>query len=253
MPMTAKTDFVGWRRFATAILAACLTSYPLLSPLAWEIDDMQRRMLNEIAADFRATAHLTGRQAMQPAVERAMRVVRRHEFVSTTRIDEAYLNRPLLIGHGQTISQPYIVAIMTDLLDLGPGSSVLEIGTGSGYQAAVLAEIAGEVRTIEIVEPLALTAAARLKRLGYDQVEVRVGDGNYGWPDAAPFDGILVTAGGRVPPKLVEQLKPGGRMVIPIDLSDGSQELILLTKDPDGEVSQRSILPVRFVPLTGDN
>ncbi len=214
---------------------------------------MHQRMLKEIARDFRSTADLTERKKMQPVVEHAMTAVRRQEFVSTSHTEEAYLNRPLPIGHGQTISQPFIVAIMTDLLDLKPGSRVLEIGTGSGYQAAVLAEIADEVFTVEIVEPLAQAAAARLERLGYDNIQVKAGDGNYGWPEAAPFDGILVTAGGRVPPKLVQQLKPGGRLVIPIDQGVGTQELIVLTKDRNGKVIQRSVLPVRFVPLTGDN
>jgi len=214
---------------------------------------MQQRMLKEIAYDFRTTAHLTGRAHMQPAVERAMTAVRRHEFVSSASAEEAYLNRPLSIGHGQTISQPYIVAIMTDLLDLDPQSRVLEIGTGSGYQAAVLAEIAGAVFTIEIIEPLADAAAVRLKRLGYGNIEVRFGDGNHGWPEAAPFDGILVTAGGRLPPALVEQLKPGGRLVIPINQSNGGQELVLYSKDLEGKVTEQAILPVRFVPLTGDN
>jgi protein-L-isoaspartate(D-aspartate) O-methyltransferase len=130
---------------------------------------------------------------------------------------------------------------------------VLEIGTGSGYQAAVLAEIAAAVFTIEIIEPLADAAAARLERLGYDNIEVRFGDGNYGWPEAAPFDGILVTAGGRLPPALVAQLKPGGRLVIPINQSNGGQELVLFSKDLEGKVTERSVLPVRFVPLTGDN
>ena len=225
----------------------------VLSLLTQEIKVMYQRMLKEIAHDFHLTADLTGRKKMQPAVEQAMAAVRRHEFVSTLQADEAYINCPLPIGHGQTISQPFIVAIMTDLLDLKPGSRVLEIGTGSGYQAAVLAEIAGEVFTIEVVEPLARTAAARLEHLGYDNIQVKAGDGNYGWPEAAPFDGILVTAGGRVPPKLVQQLKPGGRLVIPINQGVGTQELIVLTKDRDGKVTQRPVLPVRFVPLIGDN
>jgi protein-L-isoaspartate(D-aspartate) O-methyltransferase len=142
---------------------------------------------------------------------------------------------------------------MTDLLDLKPESRVLEIGTGSGYQAAVLAEIANEVYTIEIIEPLADSAAARLKRLGYENVRVKSGDGNYGWPEAAPFDGILITAGGRLPPAVAEQLKPGGRLVAPINQSDGSQELFVFTKDLEGSITQQSVLPVRFVPLTGDN
>jgi protein-L-isoaspartate(D-aspartate) O-methyltransferase len=236
-----------------ALLAACITIVPLVNSLAQETTTMHQRMIKEIAHDFRTTAHLTGRSHMQPAVEQALTAVRRHEFVSSASAEQAYLNRPLSIGHGQTISQPYIVAIMTDLLDLDAQSRVLEIGTGSGYQAAVLAEIAAAVFTIEIIEPLADAAAARLERLGYDNIEVRFGDGNYGWPEAAPFDGILVTAGGRLPPALVAQLKPGGRLVIPINQSNGGQELVLFSKDLEGKVTERSVLPVRFVPLTGDN
>ena len=216
------------------MLVVCLVLLVLVSivqPHAQETEAMHERMLKEIAYEFRITAHLTGRKKMQPVVERAMAAVPRHEFVSTLRTEEAYLNRPLLIGHGQTISQPYIVAIMTDLLDLEPESRVLEIGTGSGYQAAVLAEIVSEVFSIEIVEPLAQAAAARLKRLGYDNIRVKVGDGNYGWPEVGPFDGIVVTAGGRLPPALLDQLKPGGRLVIPIDQPLGGQELIVLSKD----------------------
>ena len=146
----------------------------VLSPLAQEVEVMHQRMLKEIASDFRSTENLTGRKKMQPAVEQAMAAVRRHEFVSTSHSAEAYLNRPLPIGQGQTISQPFIVAIMTDLLDLKFGSRVLEIGTGSGYQAAVLAEITDEVFTIEIVEPLAQMAAARLKRLGYNNIQIKI-------------------------------------------------------------------------------
>jgi protein-L-isoaspartate(D-aspartate) O-methyltransferase len=230
-----------------------MTLVPIMVLAENQNDARHQRMLKEIAEDFRRTAYLTGRSEMQEIVARAMRDVPRHEFVSKGHIDRAYVNRPLLIGHGQTISQPFIVALMTDLLDLKPGSRVLEIGTGSGYQAAILAEIAGEVITIEIVDPLAKSAQARLQRLGYDNVQVSVGDGNYGWPEAAPFDGIIVTAGGRLPPALVEQLKPGGRMVIPLNQGDGSQELVVLTKNLSEDISQRSVLPVRFVPITGEN
>jgi protein-L-isoaspartate(D-aspartate) O-methyltransferase len=214
---------------------------------------MHQQMLDEISEGFLRTAYLTGRKAMQPAVAQAMRAVRRHEFVPTVETSEAYVNRPAVIGYGQTISQPYIVAIMTDLIDLKADFRVLEIGTGSGYQAAVLAEIVNEVYSIEIVEPLAHAAADRLKRLGYDNVKVKLGDGNYGWPEAAPFDAIMITAGGRLPPKLTEQLKPGGRLVVPINQSDGSQQLTVLSKGVDGSLTERVVLPVRFVPLTGDN
>ncbi len=217
------------------------------------VADMRDSMLDEIAADYRATAHLTGRKHLSATVRRALTDVPRHEFVPSSQAGYAYWNRPLLIGHGQTISQPYIVAIMTDLLDLQPADRVLEIGTGSGYQAAVLAEIVAAVYTIEIVEPLAHTAAERLRRLGYTNVEVRHGDGNLGWADASPFDAIIVTAGGRIPPALLEQLAPGGRMVIPVDQPDGSQMLVLVDKDADGAITQRDVLPVRFVPITGAN
>jgi protein-L-isoaspartate(D-aspartate) O-methyltransferase len=181
----------------------------------------------------------------------AMRKVPRHEFVPERWADSAYDDGPLPIGYDQTISQPYIVALMTELLRLTPQSKVLEVGTGSGYQAAVLAEIAGEVYSIEIIEPLATSAAERLKRLGYDKVQVKLGDGYLGWPEHGPFDGIIVTAGAEhVPPPLVEQLKPGGRMVIPIGEIPGQQSLVLIEKSAAGKVSQHHVAPVAFVPLT---
>jgi protein-L-isoaspartate(D-aspartate) O-methyltransferase len=158
----------------------------------------------------------------------------------------------LPIGHGQTISQPYIVALMTQLAAPGRDDRVLEVGTGSGYQAAVLAMLAGEVYSIEIIEPLAATARQRLR--AYPNVRTRVGDGYYGWKEAAPFDAIVVTAAaGNVPPPLVAQLKPGGRMVVPVGSSFFTQRLLLVTKDAKGRVRTRSVLPVRFVPLTGDH
>jgi protein-L-isoaspartate(D-aspartate) O-methyltransferase len=164
----------------------------------------------------------------------------------------AYEDRPLPIGYGQTISQPYIVALMTDLLEPTAGDRVLEIGTGSGYQAAVLAELGLEVYSIEIVPELGDEAAARLDRLGYDKVATRVGDGYDGWPERAPFDGLVVTAAaGHVPPPLIEQLKPGGRMVIPVGEPFRVQRLVLITKAADGSLRSRQLLPVRFVPLTG--
>jgi protein-L-isoaspartate(D-aspartate) O-methyltransferase len=213
----------------------------------------QLSLIQEIEHDYRNTASLTGIKEMQPLVKAAMQTVPRHQFVPKSRQSQAYINHPLPIGHGQTISQPFIVALMTDLLDAAPNDRVLEIGTGSGYQAAVLAEIVERVYTIEIVEALAETARDRLAHLGYDNVEVRAGDGNYGWPEAAPFDGIIVTAAGSVPAALIEQLKAGGRLVIPIEHRAGVQELIVITKHEDGTTSRRAVLPVRFVPLTGDN
>jgi protein-L-isoaspartate(D-aspartate) O-methyltransferase len=158
----------------------------------------------------------------------------------------------LAIGSGQTISQPFIVALMTDLMDVKPADNVLEIGTGSGYQAAVLSELARAVYTIEIVEPLGRDAAERLKRLGYRNVLAKIGDGYQGWPEYAPFDSIVVTAAAReVPPALIEQLKPGGRLVIPVGSQFGAQTLYLIEKQQDGNVTKRAMLAVRFVPLTG--
>ncbi|MCZ6824682.1 MAG: protein-L-isoaspartate(D-aspartate) O-methyltransferase [Gemmatimonadetes bacterium] len=181
----------------------------------------------------------------------AMRTVPRHLFVPPDLLKLAYADRPLPIGHGQTISQPFIVAAMTELLQVGPGDRILEIGAGSGYQAAVLAEIVGRVFTIEIVEPLAEDAEERLRRLGYDNVEVRWGDGYYGWEEKAPFQGIVVTAAAsHIPPPLLEQLQPGGRMVIPVGPPLQVQTLMLVEKRPDGSIVQRSLMPVRFVPFT---
>ena len=209
-------------------------------------------MLATIARLASMTAESTGVETIEPAVMDAIGRVLRHEFVPGEIESSAYANRPLPIGHGQTISQPYIVALMTHLLEVGAGARVLEIGTGSGYQAAVLAEMGTTVHTIEIVEPLARQAERRLARLGYDGVETRLGDGYYGWPEAAPFDAIIVTAAaGHVPPPLVEQLAPGGVLVIPVGEPFAVQLLLLVRRQENGEVSVRQILPVRFVPLTG--
>ena len=184
------------------------------------------------------------------AVLVAMAAVPRHEFVPRNQQRMAYADSPLPIGHGQTISQPFIVAEMTRLLNLTPKSRVLEIGTGSGYQAAVLTEFTTHVYSIEIVEPLAKNAADRLDRLGYDVVSVRHGDGYYGWPEKAPFDAVIVTcAAGQIPPPLIQQLAPGGRMVIPVGPPFGLQSLMLVEKGPDGKVRSRSLMRVRFVPF----
>ena len=209
-------------------------------------------MLDAIARLTSQTAESTGVDTIDPGVMAAIDRVPRHEFVPEDLRSSAYANRPLPIGHGQTISQPYIVALMTHLLGVEAGRRALEIGTGSGYQAAVLAELAADVHTIEIVEPLAEQATRRLARLGYDGVRTRLGDGYYGWPDAAPFDTIIVTAAAaHVPPPLVEQLAPGGVLVIPVGEPFAVQLLLLVRKQENGEVSVRQILPVRFVPLTG--
>ena len=212
----------------------------------------RRRMLDAIARLTSSTVESTGVEAIDAAVMAAIDRVPRHEFVPAQARSSAYANRPLSIGHGQTISQPYIVALMTHLLEVEPGGRVLEIGTGSGYQAAVLAELATEVHTIEIVEPLAELATSRLARLGYHGVRTRLGDGYFGWPESAPFDVIIVTAAAaHVPPPLVEQLAPGGVLVIPVGEQFSVQMLLLVRKRENGEVSVRQILPVRFVPLTG--
>ena len=218
------------------------------APVAGGEEARARELMALGAANMAETAGIRAARRIDPKVIDALRTVPRHLFVPEEMRAFAYENRPLPIGHDQTISQPSIVALMTHLLDLEPGHSVLEIGTGSGYQAAVLAELGAEVRSIEIVEPLAREAAARLDSLGYE-VEVRAGDGYAGWPEAAPFDRIIVTAGApHVPEPLVAQLKPGGRMVIPVRRGDG-EELMLVRKDAKGRVSRRALLPVRFVPL----
>ena len=209
-------------------------------------------MVQLIEADVRETARRIGKRALDEQVMEVMATVPRHEFVRDKEKVHAYRNRPLPIGHGQTISQPYIVALMTDLLQVGSDASVLEIGTGSGYQAAVLSGLVKSVYSIEIIKPLGAQADDRLKRLGYDNVKTRIGDGYYGWEEFAPFDGIIVTAAAsHIPPPLIEQLKPGGRMIIPVGSPFLTQQLLLVTKDAGGKARTRQILPVRFVPLTG--
>jgi protein-L-isoaspartate(D-aspartate) O-methyltransferase len=200
----------------------------------------RRRMVHE---------QIASRGIHDAATLEAMRTVPRHLFVPPSQAAEAYEDHPLPIGHDQTISQPYIVAFMTEALRLRGGEKVLEVGTGSGYQAAVLSRIAARVFSIEIVAPLADEAGARLRALGYDNVVVRAGDGYAGWPEESPFDAIIVTAAApRVPPALKEQLRDGGRLVIPV--GDESQDLILVTRRAD-RFEERRLIPVRFVPMTG--
>ena len=207
-------------------------------------------LLRRIAAEYLETESWTGKAEMSPRLREAMGKVPREKFVEAASIESAYANIPLPIGFGQTISQPFIVAIMTDLLELTPQSKVLEIGTGSGYQAAVLAEMAGEVFTIETIAELARAAERKLKEQGYTSVHVRTGDGSLGWPEEAPFDAIIATAAAsEIPPALIAQLKPGGRMVIPVGPAFGSQDLMVVTKDAGGETHQRAVLPVAFVPF----
>ena len=211
-------------------------------------------MVSEIEQMTTLTAIETGRPKLERRVLAVMDKVARHLFVPSAQQGYAYENRPLPIGYGQTISQPYIVALMTDLLRVEPGDVVLEIGTGSGYQAALLAELVRSVFTIEIVEPLGRQAAERLSALGYRSAKVKIADGYYGWPEQAPFDGIIVTAAAsHVPPPLIQQLKPGARMIIPVGTSFMTQNLMLVEKKPNGSIVSRQILPVRFVPLTGSH
>lgn len=210
-------------------------------------------MLEAIRASVAETAYYTGRKALSDKVMAAMGAVAREEFVLPDYRHAAYRNTALPIAAGQTISQPLIVALMTDLLDPEPGDVILEVGTGSGYQAAVLSHLVQHVYSVEIVEELAASAAAVLKAQGYDNVTVRAGDGYAGWPEHAPFDGIIVTAGApHIPPPLLQQLKPGGKLVIPVDNDDGHQDLLLVEVNDAGEPEERDVLPVRFVPLTGE-
>ena len=212
----------------------------------------RQAMIQDIEADARVTSFFINKKVLDPKVMDAMSKVPRHEFVPWQERHNAYENRPLPIGHGQTISQPYIVALMTDLLEPKRQHKVLEVGTGSAYQAAILAELVAEVFTIEIIEPLGNQAKERLKQLNYNNVNVRIGDGYYGWEEHGLFDGIVVTAAtSHIPPPLIHQLKPGGRMVIPVGSRFMVQQLVLVEKDAKGKVTTRQILPVMFVPLTG--
>lgn len=216
--------------------------------------DLDReRLMGEIIAEFRDTAAYTGRSRPAASTLRAMREVDRREFIDAQSSRRAYINSPLGIGYGQTISRPFIVALMTDLIDPGPESRILEIGTGSGYQAAVLATIAREVYSVEIIPELADSAKRRLAGLGYDNVHVRCGNGREGWPEHAPYDAIIVTAAAdAVPSPLVDQLASGGVMVIPVNTSRFGQSLKRITRSEDGDIDETDVLPVVFVPLTGD-
>lgn len=216
-----------------------------------EYAQARAEMVETIRAHARYASDILGPEGIGAAVLAAMARVPRHRFVPEGWRYAAYDDQPLPIGAGQTISQPFIVALMTDLLEVGRGDRVLEVGTGSGYQAAVLAELGAEVYTIEIVRELGERAGKTLEELGYASVRVRVGDGYLGWPEAAPFDGIVVTAAPpEIPEPLIAQLKPGGRMVIPVGPVFDAQELLVVTKMVDGKTLAQDVLPVRFVPLT---
>ncbi len=219
-----------------------------------KFDRRRRQMISDIEAGVAVTQNLIGKDRLDKRVMTAMRQVHREDFVSPDMRDAAFRDGALPIGHGQTISQPYIVALMTDLLELSEQSIVLEIGTGTGYQAAILACLAKQVYSIERIPALAQAAQQRLQKMGYDNVETRCGDGYQGWSEKAPFDGIVVTAAAPyVPPALLEQLKPGGRMVIPVGIPSMHQELMLVTRDLLGETHTSSVLGVAFVPLVEEN
>ncbi|MEK1854369.1 MAG: protein-L-isoaspartate(D-aspartate) O-methyltransferase [Phyllobacterium sp.] len=238
-----------------ALLAAVLASAAaVVSTSASAQDRLAERaaMIETIKLHASSAPSAVEGSGIDPAVLKTMGKVPRHFFVPEEQRGAAYQDRPLPIGYGQTISQPFIVALMTDLINVGPGDVVLEIGTGSGYQAAVLSPLAAKVYSIEIIPELGERAAARLAQLHFDNVEVKVGDGYYGWPAHAPFDGIVVTAAASyIPPPLVEQLAKGGRMVVPVGGPFATQFLMLVEKRRDGSITTRQLLPVSFVPLRG--
>jgi len=222
--------------------------------LPTERENERRGMVAAVVEMMRFTAPATGRERLRERVLAALGKVPRHHFVPEVDAGNAYLNTALPIGRGQTISQPYIVALMTELAELGPEDTVLEIGTGCGYQAAMLAELAGRVYSVECLEELAQAARERLERLGYRNVEIRSGDGWAGWPEHAPYQAILVTAAAReVPPPLLEQLAPGGRLVLPLGRPWQPQSLVVIEKDADGTTREREVLPVAFVPLVHED
>jgi protein-L-isoaspartate(D-aspartate) O-methyltransferase len=215
-------------------------------------DKQREKLIKIIEQEVKNTSEYLRKDILDKKVIDAMSSVPRHKFVPFYSRLHAYENRPLPIGHGQTISQPYIVAIMTDLLNLKSSDRVLEIGTGSGYQAAIAAQIVKEVYSIEVIEPLGLEAKKRLKRLGYKNIKTRIADGYYGWKEHGPYDAIIVTAAaGHIPQPLLKQLKPGGKMIIPLGSFLYVQRLVLIQKDQKGGLTTRQIMPVAFVPLTG--
>ena len=234
-------------------LFSCLLVLPAV--YAEEVDkyaSQRQLMIEEIASDARRLMKYIDKDSVSDSVMQAMGTVPRHEFIPPEMRADAYDNRPLPIGYGQTISQPYIVALMTDLLQPRPDHKVLEIGTGSGYQAAVLSGLVNEVYSIEIIEQLGHTATQAMKDIGYDNVSTRIADGYDGWPEHAPFDSIIVTAAiSHIPPPLVRQLKNGGTMVIPVGTRFQTQQLTLVKKDHTGAITTEQILPVIFVPFTG--
>jgi protein-L-isoaspartate(D-aspartate) O-methyltransferase len=241
-------------RFWSMVLSICLLAFFPIAGLqaATDYEKLRKKLVQTIEKDVRDTSIFIDKKSLDPRVMQALSKVPRHEFVSKKLRRFAYLNRPLPIGHGQTISQPYVVALMTDLLAIKHGDKVLEVGTGSGYQTAILAEMTDKVYSIEIIKELAKSASTILKQQNYNKVKTRYGDGYYGWKEHAPFDVIIVTAASsHVPPPLLEQLKPGGRIVIPVGSPFLVQQLVVVEKFSDGKIKTKQILPVRFVPLTG--
>ena len=240
----------GRRELLRAFLAGLLWMAGNASAI---VGDRVDALVAEIEHDLARLGPALGIDGLSPAVRRAIREVPRHAFVPADQRAHAYRNRPLPIGYGQTISQPVVVAAMTELLHLEPGQRVFELGTGSGYQAALLAALGAEVYSVEIVPPLAERARAALDATGYGAaVRTRTGDGYYGWEEAAPFDAVIVTAAGdHVPPPLLEQLKPGGRMVLPIGGRYFMQQLVLVTRQADGSIETRELIDVSFVAMAG--
>ena len=232
------------RRWCAILLVAVLCLFFLCWSVSAQGSDWEQSRIRMVREQLKA------RGIEDSRVLQAMREVRRHLFVPEDVRSAAYRDGPLPIGHGQTISQPYIVALMTQLASVDPGDRILEVGTGSGYQAAVLARLADRVYSVEIVEELAREARQKLKELGYDNVSVRIGDGFRGWPEHAPFDAIVVTCSPpEIPSPLKEQLAPGGRLIIPV--GERQQELKVVSKNQEGAIEKESVIPVRFVPMTG--
>lgn len=214
------------------------------------LNKKQQQMIDDIESEVAFTRRMTGRDHLSAEVMEAMREVPRDAFVPSAMKHAAFCNGPLPIGHGQTISQPYIVALMTDMLQLKPADRVLEIGTGSGYQTAILSRLVRDVFSVEVVPELSSKAGEIFRKLGYENIHIRVGNGYEGWPEHAPYDAIIVTAAAsHIPPALVDQLKPGGNLVIPVGEPYSYQRLVLVTKDRHGEVHSQDILGVAFVPL----